>query len=437
MLISVIGDPRNYGLARYHYAGAVAERRFSSSVILDVEKPDRSVLITQYTMAKRGNNFESLQRETIEYIRGFIKDVDRFEHKIIAPGVIRIKDENDGREYDFRGDIFNFYAYVLYSLARFFEGLSGDVEVILDLTHGINYMGYLTLRAVSLILDIYSMVNNAKLKVVNSDPYSRRGNKQAGSPQVQQSQETPELNINVVLEKSITPTFNYPASSRTELLHPYLGSNKEKERLGKELTSLSKDMKECMSNQEHFINAINRGALLAAYTFADDFGKCVDWAVDYFAKNVHVDPRQSFVVTPKYSFTETFESLVIAEMIKKVTGIDRKSEVRLEELDNKAEIYSKSRTIYSIVESEIYRIEKMIKEVIGLEPGIAESWTKLTYYADKMQKKKYSENPNDDRTFFAHAGMPYAFVEVKGATKELRYSDDAIEKLKRERFLKC
>ena len=200
VLISIIGDPRNYKPARYRYAGAWVKGKFSSSVVMDVEKPDETVLISQYTMAKEGSKFEDLQVGTIEYMKKFIGDVDRFRHKIIAPGVVRVRDKE--REYVYMGGIFNFYAYVLYSLARFFEGLSGDIEVVLDLTHGINYMGYLTLRAVNLVLDVYSMVKDVTLKIVNSDPY----------PQGWEGQTSPDLYMNVVLEKVITPTLNYPAS---------------------------------------------------------------------------------------------------------------------------------------------------------------------------------------------------------------------------------
>ena len=424
VLISVIGDPREYKPVRYHYGDfPPAISNFSSLVLLDAVKPGRAVLIGQYTLAERGGSFEDLQKETIEAISRRINDVGRFTDVIIAPGVIRKRDKVSGREFNYRGDIFNFYVYTLYRLARIFEGLDGDLDVTLDLTHGINYMGYLTLTAVNLILNIYSLRSSVKLRVVNSDPY----------PRGREYQAPPDLNINKVLEGEVMPTFNYPISLSIEVLHPYSGGDEDKAELGKRLRNeLSDEMRQCIINQAYFINAVSKGTLLAAYTFADEFEKCVDFSVRYFEDNIVVsDDDKSFTVEPKYSFTRTFESLVIAEMMRRITGISRRSEVELSELDRKSEIYNgKNMVLYTIIKNEINDIGSKINEAVVRSDRTlnTESWIKLSQYMDVLQIQ-YSKDP-DMRTFYAHAGMPYVFVEVKGATKELRYSSDALEKVR-------
>ena len=211
VLISVVGNPEGYREAVYHYGGHTVSSTFSSSVLLDAEAPDRAVLVGQYTLAREGNDFGRLQEETIKYVKDCLDEANRFTDFVIAPGVFTSR--AGGKETAFKGDIYNFYAYVLYRLADLFAWLQGDVEVTLDLTHGINYMGYMTMRAVSLVLDAYSTSYRATLKVVNSDPfplgYSSRPSKCAARTGATYGP-PPNLGLNVVLERVIVPSFNYP-----------------------------------------------------------------------------------------------------------------------------------------------------------------------------------------------------------------------------------
>lgn len=166
--------------------------------------------------------------------------------------------------------------------------------------------------------------------------------------------------------------------------------------------------------------------MLAAFSFADDFGRCVNAAVDLFSSNLEVTgDRGSLTVVPKYSFTDSFESLVVADLIRKVVRIEGKAEVELDELDEKAEIY-RGKAIYSVVKNEVDSLRKMIGEGVQKDRGAATSWTPLTRYAD-LAGVKYSPDP-DSRTFFAHAGMPYALVEAMGT--KLRYRGDRLERVK-------
>ena len=427
VLISVVGNPEGYREAVYHYGGHTMRSTFSSSVLLDAENPDRAVLVGQYTLAREGKDFGGLQEETIKYIMGCLDGADRFTDFVIAPGVFTSR--AGGRETAFRGDIYNFYAYVLYRLADLFAGLRGDVEVVLDLTHGINYMGYMTMRAVSLVLDAYSTSYRAALKVVNSDPfplgYSSRPSKCAARADANYGP-PPDLGLNVVLEVDVVPSFNYPIGRGSHVLRPSAASSEEKARLGKELEERFAGARACLAKYRYFVAAVNTGSLLAAFSFADDFGRCADAAVELFASSVEVTgDKGSLAVVPKYSFTDSFESLVVAGLIREVVGIEGKAEVELDELDEKAEIY-RGKAVYSVVKNEVDSLRKMIGEGVQKDRGAATSWTPLTRYAD-LAGVKYSPDP-DSRTFFAHAGMPYALVEAMGT--KLRYRGDRLERVK-------
>ena len=408
ILISLIGDPTNYHEANYHYNNYKKTSNFASSILIDKEELDKKILIGQYTLADTGNTFEDLQKESIKIIENKVKEINDFE-KIISPGVFYSKkDSKKDKTLDFKGEIYNFYAYILYKLARIFEEIEGDVEVILDLTHGINYMGYLTFNAVNLILDIYSLVNNSKIKVVNSDPY----------PPGWKSPPFPDLNINVVLEKEIQPSFVYPSYSDS-ILRPYSDSAEEKSKLGKELHEKMKNEKSC-TNPKYFINAINKGALLAAYTFSDDFDQRVNFAVDFFKNNIDIrNDSSEITVIPHFSFARGFESFVVAEMIKKISNIDKKSQVKLDELNKKVDIYKINPMLNVIVQKEIKSVSDSIQE------NCKGSWNPLS----NILKGNVSSDP-DERTFFAHAGLPGAFVEVNCDTGELRYRNDKLDKIK-------
>jgi len=404
ILISVIGDPTNYREANYHYNNHKKTSNFASSILIDEEKPDERILIGQYTLADTGNSFGDLQQESIKVIQDKVS-VSKCFDKIISPGVFYSKKL---KTLDFKGEIYNFYAYTLYKLARKFENERGDVEVILDLTHGINYMGYLTFNAVNLILDVYSILNNSKIKVVNSDPY----------PLGWEPPTHPDLNINVVLRKEIKPSFLYPNYS-DNILRPYSNSTDEKRMLGEELHEKIKSGKFC-TNSKYFVNAINKGALLAAYTFSEDFEQCVNFAVDLFEKNIDIKSNSSGItVIPNFSFSRGFESLVIAEMIKKVFNIDKKTEVKLNELSEKADIYKTNPMLNVIVQNEIKNVS------VSVQSNCKGSWNPLS----NILEGNISADP-DKRTFFAHAGLPGAFVEVNCNTEELRYKNDKLDKIK-------
>jgi len=82
---------------------------------------------------------------------------------VVLPGV----GEFDNVSVD--GNVLDFYSAILKVLA---EKLPvEDNEVILDLTHGINFMPVLTYRALKNLLGILAYLHDVKLYVVNSEPF--------------------------------------------------------------------------------------------------------------------------------------------------------------------------------------------------------------------------------------------------------------------------
>ncbi len=424
ILISVVGDPKGYKDAVYSYEREKCKSAFSSYVVSEVEKPDESILVGQYTLSQNlGSSFKDLSGDSRSYLEKSEKlRLNSKSKVIVSPGVMSIS--LNGEQFLFRGDIYNFYAYTLYSLAKEFQEIQGDVEVILDLTHGVNYMAYLTLRAISIVLDIYSLKWKATLKVVNSDPYPIGGQSDPNNP--------PSLNINKVLEEEVKPSFKYPAREgciRTLAPSSFL-LDSEKEEVGE---SIRKTMAKYSGiESKYFLNSINHGSILAMYTFAYDFETCVNNAVKEFENNVEVKQRHQ--VLQKVSFTPSFESFVIADTIKKIIEVNREPELApelaLEKMIRMANIYETNSMLYTIVNNELNGIKEKMNSYESNN-----SWTPLSeIFKSKYSTSNESKVTPDKRTFLAHAGLPMGLVEVKKSRENgsdfimLRYSN--IEKVK-------
>jgi hypothetical protein len=107
-----------------------------------------------------------------------------------------------------------------------------------------------------------------------------------------------------------------------------------------------------------FVSFINNGTPLAS--FADDFDRCVDFALKSFQGGVRVEVDDSLKVEKEVSFTSPFESFVVAELLKRLSGITKRSEVSLNHLESMTSIYQSRPMIYTIVRNEIHRLKRVI-----------------------------------------------------------------------------
>ncbi|MCY0850966.1 CRISPR-associated CARF protein Csx1 [Sulfuracidifex metallicus] len=422
-LISTVGKPSEYNNAKYIYKGVEKESNFSSSLIKELEKPNVNVLIGQFTLAHENRtlsehvSMKDLQDFSLETLKRKLQ-LDDYQI-IVSPGVVSEYNENGSPNVLYKGDIYNFYGYTLHSLANIFldhvkEMDNQDIEIVLDLTHGINYMGYLTFDAVSLIADVMSTKFSVRMRVVNSDPYPQRPK---GDPTLKI---TPKLNINEMNE-DVKPSFSYPVGEGcVKSLRPssVIPDEKKKEVYdqvrGKQVNGGLPKVE-----SKYFVNSFNRGSLLSAFYFNDDFELCVKKAVDLFENNVILDSVNPLIVTQRLSFTETFQSYVIAKMLKKLHGFPNQQNlddgVPIDEIRKLSEIYHKSQPVlFTIINNELYSLQK-----VDLD-----NWTPLN-------KILNTRDDPDKRTFFAHAGLPGGFTEVrKDQTVRVRYSRDVLGNVK-------
>jgi len=116
------------------------------------------ILVLDTLSHLESENYEDIVKEVKEKTESFIKEnlnIDNYEI-IVCPGVGTFP---NGKFY---GNLVDYYSFALYELSKRFDG---DLEVHLDLTHGLNYMPVLTYRVVKDLLEIQSIKNNVRLVV--------------------------------------------------------------------------------------------------------------------------------------------------------------------------------------------------------------------------------------------------------------------------------
>ena len=180
ILITTWGSPFGWSRVRYHYEGSERESYDTLPLLKDVLDPHDTIVIVLDTLAnwrgsdgeppieeKNFSNYSEVKEDIENRINYFIEnklEMNPREIKlIIAPGV--------GNFSNLRvsGNMMDYYYFVTYELARLLP--NEDMEVYLDLTHGMNFMPVLTYRALSSLLSLASYVRSVRLKVLNSEPY--------------------------------------------------------------------------------------------------------------------------------------------------------------------------------------------------------------------------------------------------------------------------
>jgi len=170
VLILPWGNPFGWDSITYVYENETLNTFCTLPVLRKAINPGKVIVIVLDTLAniihERTNEPPMEQREFSSYDE-VLSDVRRrvmyFVQKklgldesdinlIIAPGV------GVFNNIEVYGDILDYYHYVTYKLAELLP--VNDMDVYLDLTHGINFMPVLTYRAVLNLLELASYLRN-------------------------------------------------------------------------------------------------------------------------------------------------------------------------------------------------------------------------------------------------------------------------------------
>ena|GEM_PF-4019189 len=413
--------------------GAVrrTESRTSLKLLYDVYRPDEVHIIVCDTVAcaRDGDRYSVLVKRIEERYRQFIEkelggDLAKkcWVHVVPCFGAF-----SNGV---FLSSPLDTYATVLYELYRAVKRAAenaGSVKLVVDLTHGINYMPAILYRAAERIARIASFGTSVELIVVNSDPYAP-------------SRDTGvrELRINTVEHANILKSLDlhYAAKLRGSTNPVYRPSSAE---YSKEVGRANREFRECsLGNLLNLYSAVYLGAPLAVHTYMlsepefENVRRCVDRYFEKFRSDENVVVERSdggLRVWRKLSVDEqmifALESLVLAESLR-AAGVKSSREVELKTLEETAEKIAWSRSLHYVMKNEVSSIKMLIcrylvKKLTGVDDRkIVEKCVEVLKELSEWRTlrdiaKELGMSPGEFqyRNFIAHSGLEYNVTKVK------------------------
>ncbi|NPB00533.1 MAG: TIGR01897 family CRISPR-associated protein [Crenarchaeota archaeon] len=204
ILVSAWGLPRNWKHAIYSVEDSDVkdlESRTTLSPLVQALNPDFIIIFVPDTVylervnMRRVDNYDDLCREVREYYIEFCKNNGINLEKLyieVCPGVGRFSIKTRERTtliLEALGSAYDYYAYLYYSLVRYIKDvLIGknninifdrdlDLEFIVDLSHGVNYMPVFVYKAVRELCQLLATFRKGqvRLRTYNSDPVLEDG----------------------------------------------------------------------------------------------------------------------------------------------------------------------------------------------------------------------------------------------------------------------
>ncbi len=398
ILIAPWGDPRGWKEVEYIYRNSSIKSSTSLKILMCKIKPDRTLVIGLDTVVdnllksfnpKIYNDIEKLARNYyMNYIRKWSLCLEE-EDIIVAFG------KGEFSNSKFEGNALDFYNKVIYELStRILEVIdreTNEIEIYLDISHGINFMPVLTYRIVRQIAQILAYFSTVRFVVLNSDPY-------IGGVE--------SLTINEISNIKIRPQF-YVYKKRNRPLESYESlDNEGKKEIGKKLNT-----KECIKINDElysFASAVMYGIPYYVYLYFPDTSavyamlKCV---LDLHYQFIELSKSSKLLITRKVQFEKEFAELVRIRFISKLMeirgNIKQKREVKLSEIKHIKDF------LWDKFPIEKNRIDKEIDDINKLQ-NIPQSYQ---VYASILGKS--IGNSIDKRNFFAHAGFEHNSIELK------------------------
>ncbi len=171
ILIAPWGNPFGWTKVKYEFRGKQDEAPTTLPLLRCSLEVDKVVLIVLDSLAEALPSFryEDVKREAERRVRCFLA-----KNNISLDNVDVVVSYSVGKlgKYQFDRELKDFYAHILWELGeRLLEvaRCKEEVEIYLDLTHGINYMPTLVYRAVRKLGSILALTKRVSLTVLNSE----------------------------------------------------------------------------------------------------------------------------------------------------------------------------------------------------------------------------------------------------------------------------
>ncbi|MEM3916826.1 MAG: CRISPR-associated CARF protein Csx1 [Candidatus Nitrosocaldus sp.] len=418
VLISPIGDPTGYSQVTYKLSSYEPKvSRMASAVIAENIRPDKIIFVVGDTLASA---YKIVDKEYENIIQNIRKEVERFltgeldsdsnnKYEITVAPAVGTFDNNS-----FTGEMLDYYHLILHHLASLLICDNTDIDMHIDITHGINYMSILCYRAVLDLLYWLALFYKVDLTVYNSDPVRKNDNP------------TNIKNINIIEKKRIIGRpLEELLSDNARTIYLNKDDISRKKQIDERL-SLLKKMKQDINA---FVGSIYNGLPLALYTFYNepsDIKNVIDITLDIFKQNIVVYVRNGLNVLRTASFTNDFKICIYAYITSRLL----KERYDIKRIGNDGIDMSrieKIKEFFNYDERLETRIDKDIHDIKKNERNRIDDWTLLR----KVVCKPIGEP--DDRNFLAHSGFEENIIEIinRGGIK-LRYNNDHLDTLRRK-----
>lgn len=403
ILIATWGNPEAWKETNYNYENTSMKSYSSLPLLNQVINPELLVIVGVETLAAADISPETVSYKDVNNIAAnkimsfclskiYLKSAPEV---IICPGAGQFRNSR-GNTVNFMGNIQDFYYFLFARLMKlliekFIEpnlpGRLPEIEIHLDLTHGINYMPTLTYRALKEISSLLELIYNVKFYVYNSEPFIN----------------IPDSVLNIhLIEKSekLTPSIphDYLEGPHLKLLTPIDQDNL----LKRAISGITEGIMEPV-DLNVFLSSLIYGLPLALLTWLPDSDKvlqALSKSEELFSHNISIESAcNSIQIKRKLGFTEHYSVLnkiwLLINLLKKKEILKNETELALSKFrDFKDILFSKFPQICSIISNEWHYIENKIK------PKAQSDWQHLCKITDDK-----GPCPIDQRNFIAHAGL--------------------------------
>jgi len=400
VLIAVWGNPEGWKEIEYEYKEQSEKAKSTINLIKRVENPNKTVIICVDTLAdnrvQSNPSYSEIKNIAESVVKNFCLSQFNFEPDkiIVSYGV------GEFNNTVFTGNAQDFYYEVLKELSFFFgdvvrnlkeekenEGEKEKIEVILDITHGINYMPTLTYRVLREILQILAYTYDVKLKVLNSDPYTNQAKK---------------LNINVIEETRIIPNLTAYRSDKRPI-EPRKNYKEYGQRVDDLLEKINYDRRKIHIFLSAFIHAMP--VFIISYLVnSQNMKDLINQISQEFEKFILINKNQKITVERELEYRIEFENLIktyLVSSILEAKGFSSKVDIPLMDIQRlKNEVFNKLKVESHRIDVEIYDINELT--------NLQQDYQVYAQLARKTVLTKIGE-----RNFFAHAGFEYNAIELR------------------------
>ncbi|GIU72554.1 MAG: CRISPR-associated protein [Candidatus Nitrosocaldaceae archaeon] len=412
IILAPWGDPKGWKIVTYKYNNKFSSS-FSSSLaladILDIPNENVIAIVSSTLIDRKVNDYNELVTNVRDNIHNTINDkycntkydLNKIKPKIwVMPGIGSFR---NGR-FIHKGSTDLYYNSIYYNTLEYLKEVNEDVNLHIDLTHGINYMPVLAQDAIKLAASTFASMSgrHIKLFIYNSDPlYPFPG---TDDP-------------NIILDINNISTINYHGyKSLQPLLLDYVINYDHNIYNWKRIAS-SNSVDDILIYKG--AKAASMGLLLVMGSIRDSLEMYKKHIEDTLSnlKDIKLECVENGNIIFRYNTMLRREASILHAIACALLSIDISSEVSITKLKDLVKLYYENVTepVYNITINEIDSIKSykdMIKEEYELYGKIK--------YGIKFDSNK-SCKPNK-RNLYAHAGFEENTIYLKKDRDEIYLS---------------